>query len=192
VRIGPQFACELPDGTDLAARLSASGFDPARVDRLALSHLHFDHVGGSHLVPGAEVLVQRAEWRAVEADVEHREYLSPPELGERLRLIDGELDVYGDGRVRLVPTTGHTAGHQSLFLRTDEGRDLVLTSDACYLARALAARTPPPSAFDRAAQLAVYDELARLAAGGARLIFGHDPEQWPTGSAGDAVVELAG
>ena len=32
----------------------------------------------------------------------------------------------------LVPTYGHTPGHQSLRVRAGKGAELVLTADACY------------------------------------------------------------
>ena len=48
------------------------------------------------------------------------------------RPVDGEHDVFGDGTVVLIPTYGHTPGHQSLRVRAGKGADLVLTADACY------------------------------------------------------------
>jgi glyoxylase-like metal-dependent hydrolase (beta-lactamase superfamily II) len=37
------------------------------------------------------------------------------------RMIDGEHDVFGDGTVVLLPTFGHTPGHQSLLVRAGVG-----------------------------------------------------------------------
>jgi len=157
-----------------------------------LSHLHFDHVGGSGLVGNAEIVVQRAEWLAAIADVDGETYMAADlDSGRRLRLLDGEWDVFGDGRLLLLPTAGHTAGHQSLLVRTDGGGELVLCSDACYLRRSLQALALPPYALDREAQLQVFDRLRRLESAGAQLIFGHDPEQWPTGPDDDRIAELA-
>ena len=48
------------------------------------------------------------------------------------RAIDGEHDVFGDGTVILMPTYGHTPGHQSLLVRAGKGARLVCASDACY------------------------------------------------------------
>jgi glyoxylase-like metal-dependent hydrolase (beta-lactamase superfamily II) len=189
--ITPDFDCDLPAGTDLGERLASCDIDPADVDLLVLSHLHFDHVGGSGLAPEAELVVQRAEWLAAVADVEGDVYM-PADLDDerRLRLLDGEWDVFGDGRVIVLPTAGHTAGHQALVLRTDDGGELVLCGDACYLRRSLETLTLPPYAFDRQAQLEVFARLRRLQSAGARLFFGHDPEQWPTGLDDDCVMDL--
>ena len=43
-------------------------------------------------------------------------------LGHKLRLVDGEHHVFGDGSVVCLPTEGHTPGHQSLRLRLDSAR----------------------------------------------------------------------
>jgi N-acyl homoserine lactone hydrolase len=48
-RIGPlakAFTIEFHAGDELAERLAARGVDPARIDCMINSHLHFDHVGG--------------------------------------------------------------------------------------------------------------------------------------------------
>jgi N-acyl homoserine lactone hydrolase len=191
--VAPDIECYLPEGTNLRERLEACDVDVADVDMLALSHLHFDHGGGSCLVGGAELVVQRSEWQAALADVKGEIYMSGDlDPGRTLRLLDGEYDVFGDGRVVLVPTTGHTAGHQSLRVRTDDGGELLLCGDACYFERSLRLLAPPPHAFDRDSQLEGFERLRRLESTGARMIFGHDPRQWPTGPGDDRIVELSG
>jgi N-acyl homoserine lactone hydrolase len=191
--LAPDFDCDLPKGTDLSERLEACDVDPASIELLALSHLHFDHTGGSGLVGNAELVIQRTEWLAAVADVDGQTYMPADlDIERSLHLLDGEWDVFGDGRVRLLPTAGHTAGHQSLLVRTDDGGELLLCGDACYLRRSLQTLALPPHAFDRDAQLEVFERLRRLESAGARLLFGHDPEQWPDGPDDDRLVELSG
>ncbi len=48
--LATDFDCDLPKGTALDERLGACGIDRSEVDFLALSHLHFDHVGGASLL----------------------------------------------------------------------------------------------------------------------------------------------
>jgi len=190
--IAPAFDALLPEGTNLAERLEACGVAVDDVDFLALSHLHFDHGGGSRLLPAAELLVQRTEWMAAIADVEGENYLPADVDRDRTpHLLDGEHDVFGDGRVTLLPTTGHTAGHQSLLVKMDDGGELVLCGDACYFERSLRRLALPLHSFDRTTQLEGFRRLGELESSGARLIFGHDAGQWPSGPDDDFIVELS-
>jgi glyoxylase-like metal-dependent hydrolase (beta-lactamase superfamily II) len=169
-------------GDDIKSNLEAIDRDPAKVDAIIVSHLHFDHVGGNELVPNATVIVQRPEWEAgMSPDSESRFgfYKADYDKGHKVKQVDGEHDVFGDGSVVCLPTYGHTPGHQSLKVRTDKG-DVVLTGDACYFCRTLKERRLPTRVFDRDLMLASLDRLEGLERAGARLVFGHDPTFWKT------------
>jgi glyoxylase-like metal-dependent hydrolase (beta-lactamase superfamily II) len=89
--------------------------------------------------------------------------------------------VFGDGTVVVVPTPGHTVGHQSLLVRASTAADAdsaLLVGDACYPRRMLTTRVTPHFTIDVAGQLASYDPLERHRAQGARLIFSHDIDEW--------------
>jgi glyoxylase-like metal-dependent hydrolase (beta-lactamase superfamily II) len=101
------------------------------------------------------------------------------DLGHKLRLVDGEHDVFGDGSVVCLPTHGHTPGDQSLRLRLDSG-EVVLAADARYFCQTLRERRLPRNMYHREAMLASLDRLEALEQGGARIFFGHDPEFWQT------------
>jgi N-acyl homoserine lactone hydrolase len=185
-RLGPRltalFEFDYHPGEEVGARLAALGRDPAGIGILINSHLHFDHVGGNAQIPNATMLVQRAEWEAgMDPDIAARRGFDRRDfdLGHKLRLIDGEYDVFGDGSVVCLPTYGHTPGHQSLKLRLDSG-EIVLAADSCYFCRTLKERRLPRFAHDKAAMLVSLERLARLEAGGARIFFGHDIEFWRT------------
>ena len=167
-------------GEEISARLTALGRDPAKIDLIINSHFHFDHVGGNAQIPNATLLVQRREWDAgMDPDSAAKRGFNPRDfdLGHKLRLVDGEHDVFGDGSVVCLPTHGHTPGHQSLKLRL-AGGDIVLAADSCYFCRTLRERRLPRFAYDKEAMLVALDRLAALEAGGARIFFGHDPEFW--------------
>jgi glyoxylase-like metal-dependent hydrolase (beta-lactamase superfamily II) len=176
------FPAEFAPGEEIAARVASRGVPVARIDHVVLSHLHFDHAGGLATVPNARVVVQRREWAAGQ-DPERATALSFAtkdfDHGHDLLLVDGEHDLFGDGRVVCVPTYGHTPGHQSLRIRLDGG-EVVLTSDACYLRRTLEADHLPPQPFDRDAMRASLGRLRALRDAGARLVYGHDAEDWKT------------
>jgi glyoxylase-like metal-dependent hydrolase (beta-lactamase superfamily II) len=174
------FTVERTAADDVAARLAALDVDAARVDWLVNSHLHFDHTGGNALVPNARLVVQRSEWEAGhDADAMRANHYDPRDydLGHALLAVDGAHDLFGDGRVVCVPTPGHTPGHQSLRVRLDSG-DVVLTADACYLRRTLEALLLPAIVHDAETMRASLRRLGALRDAGARLIYGHDPEDW--------------
>jgi N-acyl homoserine lactone hydrolase len=182
-RIAGLFAFDYHPGEEISARLAALGRDPAKIDLIINSHFHFDHVGGNALIPNATMVVQRREWDAgMDGDIAVRRGFNPRDfdLGHKLRLVDGEHDVFGDGRVVCLPTHGHTPGHQSLKLRLDSGGEVVLAADSCYFCRTLRERRLPRFVHDRDAMLLSLNRLAALEANGARIFFGHDPEFWQT------------
>ena len=107
-------------------------FDPDKIPRDVLcvinTHLHFDHCGGNRLFAGTPIHVQRAEREAARA-----EGYTIPEWVE----FDGATYVEHDGEaeilpgVRVLPTPGHTPGHQSVLVDTDDGL-VVLAGDVGY------------------------------------------------------------
>ena len=84
-----------------------------------------------------------------------------------------------------IPTPGHTVGHQSPEVRTDD-REVVLTGDACYFGETLETGRLPIFANDFEVQRQSPELLLTMAAAGAHLVFGHDPTQIPD----DTVVTL--
>ena len=184
-RLGPAarvFEVELRDGEDVAARLATLGVDPAEIRYLITSHLHFDHTGGHASIPNARVVVQRREWDAGhDADLMARNFFDARnyDTGHEVLAVDGEHDLFGDGRVVCLPTYGHTPGHQSLRVRL-AGGDVVLTADACYLRRTLEELHLPAIVHDPSAMLSSLHRLRALQQAGARIFYGHDPEFWAT------------
>ena len=82
----------------------------ADVTGAANCHLHFDHSGQNVRLTGVPIFVQRAEWEKVhEPDYTVPEWIDVPSL--TYELLDGEIEVAPG--LRLIPTPGHTAGHQS-------------------------------------------------------------------------------
>ena len=183
--LGPAAGFALPiieADEDVAGRLRAFGVDPDKIDYLINSHLHMDHCGGNAAIRNARLIIQKREWEAggIPELVQENIYLSHQyDLGHDRLEIDGEHDLFGDGSVVLVPTFGHTPGHQSLRVRLDSG-EVILTGDACYLRRTLEQLHLPSVVDDAEAMRAALLKLRTLRDAGARLIFGHDPEDWAT------------
>jgi N-acyl homoserine lactone hydrolase len=155
-------------------RLRAAGFDPADIAVIVTSHLHFDHCGGHLEVPNARVAVQGAEWSAAHGAPSVAYNADDFDLGHDVQLLDGAHDLFGDGRLVIEPTPGHTAGHQSLVVDAS----YVLVGDACYCRLALDTDGLPPVGFDLAQQRRGFAWLRQHEAMGRTLVFSHDLTQW--------------
>ncbi|MGA4838219.1 MBL fold metallo-hydrolase [Streptomyces sp. G45] len=117
--------------------LDAAGIDVRDVDTVVLTHLHEDHYGwsvgpdGEPFFPDARYLVQRAELAALAADDSAWGYVVEPlRRAGQLHEVDGRHVLRrGRGRLTLLPTPGHTPGHQSVLVEGGR-RDVVITGDA--------------------------------------------------------------
>lgn len=146
------------EGPWIAAALETAGFVPESVNVVAMSHLHFDHAGGllradgSRTFPHARIVAQKAEWEVALGDNPRlvASYVQP-----ELRLVetwgkqgwaDGEHEVMPG--VTVVPTGGHSTGHQAVVARGsgDGGRTLAFFGD--LLMRPWAANPRWVTAFD--------------------------------------------
>ncbi|MFG1907271.1 MBL fold metallo-hydrolase [Kribbella sp. NPDC048928] len=86
------------------------------VDAVVVTHVHLDHVGwmSDGVRPAflrAEYVVQRDEVEHTRSGSTYASRIRPIEEAGQLRVVDGETALRG---VRLLPTPGHTPGHQSV------------------------------------------------------------------------------
>jgi len=176
------------------ARLAARGLEPADVGLIVMTHLHVDHAASLRDFPGATVLVDEREWRAVHARgaafagyrrenldprLDYRLLRFPEPAATGLARLDQALDVFGDGSLRLLSTPGHTPGHLSVLARLSD-REALLAGDVIYTLAALREGRQPYRAVDRRAYLASVDVLAAYdrAHPEALVVPGHDMEAW--------------
>jgi N-acyl homoserine lactone hydrolase len=92
------------------------------------THLHFDHCGGNRLFAGTPIHVQRVELEAARA-VDYTILTWVEFEGATYVDHDGEAVIVPG--VRVLPTPGHTPGHQSVLVDTDDGL-VVLAGDVGY------------------------------------------------------------
>jgi N-acyl homoserine lactone hydrolase len=103
-----------------------AGIDPASIDLVVNTHLHFDHCGGNHLFAGKPIYVQHQELddATSQDDYTIREWVTAP--GVEYVPVDGELELLPG--VRLAPGPGHTRGSQIVVV--DSGpRPTVVVGD---------------------------------------------------------------
>ena len=174
------FSVHFREGEDIKSRLEQLDVDATKIEFLVNSHLHFDHTGGNELVPNAKIIIQERVWEAGRTpELMKANGYAPIDYdhGHLVQTVNGEHDLFNDGRIVTIPTFGHTPGHQSLKVRLDSG-DIVLTADACYLRETLTNLHLPHLIHDRAEMLNSLLLLRKLQRAGARIFYGHDPEFW--------------
>jgi glyoxylase-like metal-dependent hydrolase (beta-lactamase superfamily II) len=165
--------------------LETAGFAAATVDVVAVSHLHYDHAGGvltadgSRAFPRASFVAQLAEWRIalgenprLVASYDQPELTLVRDLGLS-GAVDGEAEILPG--VSVVPTGGHSAGHQGVVIR---GRDRTVAFFGDLCMRPWSANPKWVTAFDDFPldSVAIKASLfARAADEGWTVVLSHEP-----------------
>lgn len=151
----------------LASQLRELGLKPDDIRLVGLSHLHADHSGNVALFPHATFLVSPKELAWAGGPVTP-EGVRPDVVAalqrSRIRPVPGDLDIYGDGTVRLISTPGHTPGHHSLLVRLRQTGYVLLTGDVAHFQRNYDEGLVPIGNVSRAETLASILRVKGLAA----------------------------
>ena len=198
--------CRTTRGQDVVAQLHARGLEARDLRFAMMSHFHGDHAGGLQALAAdglSGVLTTTAEWTAVNSVKRVLEgYLDAQVNGPYgvTVLDDAEAvtmphvgkvwDVFGDGSVWLIPVAGHTRGQLAALLNTVEG-PLLMTFDASHLASNFVHRVVPGSTVDDGWAMDAIERLRALkeAYPAVRVIYGHEPTQWPKGAEQTVLAE---
>ena len=164
----------------LISQLPLAGVAPADIDVVVCSHLHPDHCGCNVFFPNATVMAQAKEIEAARAEnAASQGYLAVEwEHSQKLEKIDGERDLFGDGRITLLHMPGHTPGMMVAHVILDHDGAFVLASDAVAVRAHLDERYAPKNTWNIELAMTSIEAIARLQQDGATVTFGHDAEQW--------------
>jgi N-acyl homoserine lactone hydrolase len=158
--------------------LAGAGIGSAEITAVANCHLHADHSGQNALFPNIPIYVQPAEWDVAHGPEEYTilDWIDFP--GARYEQVAGEHEVAPG--IRILPTPGHSPGHQSLVIASTHG-PILLAGQAVYShgewtgldgAREGASRAMLPDAYAQSVE--------RLRALNPKhVLFGHDRRGWP-------------
>ncbi len=177
------------DSPPLVEVLAAAGFDPARIDTVINTHLHWDHCGGNTILagatarpafPSAKYYVQRGEWehahqRHPRDSVSYIEANYDPlvESG-RMCLLEGDAEIVPGIRATVVP--GH---NPNMMVVTAESRGQTFGFFSDLVPTAAHVTPTWVAAFDLA-PIHTIDSKFRWLGRAARenwvCGFGHDPD----------------
>ena len=172
------------------------GIDPAAVEDVVITHLHYDHAGTTASFPKARFHLQEGELHFATGHAMLDERTRQP--FEAADVVNMVQRVY-EGRVRLHQgdahlspglslhlVGGHTPGLQVVRVYTERGW-VVLASDACHFYENVESDRPFSITYDADAVIAGFETLRRLADSPRHIIPGHDPlvmQRYPAPSAG--------
>lgn len=170
--------------TPVGQGLTALGVDPAQVEDVIVSHMHYDHAGNHRLFPRARYHLQDTEMEfCTGRSMGHaalRAAYAAADVAEMVRKVfDGRVAFHA-GDDELAPGLslhhigGHTRGLQAVRVWTRRGW-LVLASDAAHLYANMDQGRPFPIVQDVAAMLEGHRTLKQLAGADDLVIPGHDP-----------------
>jgi len=114
--------------------LARTNLKPEEVDKLIITHLHFDHAANARLFHNARIYVQRKGWEsALNPPIHHRRVYDKELIflleDMDLCLVDGDKEVADGIKVVLLP--GHTKGLQGVLVKTAKG-DYLIAGDHFY------------------------------------------------------------
>ena len=160
------------------------GFDLTSINLAAFSHIHYDHVGVANELTNAKWLVQRGDYEVVAKGGTVPAY-DPALLAEikkrPTQVLDGDYDVFGDGKVRLISATGHTPGHQVLYVELADFGPLMLSGDLYHFRLSRDQRRVPMFNADKNQTLEAMDKVEALVAEtGATFWIEHDAALFET------------
>jgi glyoxylase-like metal-dependent hydrolase (beta-lactamase superfamily II) len=164
----------------LLPSLACVGVNPDDIDVVVNSHFHPDHCGCNEFFRKATIMVHAREIEAANAaGAEAAGYLRADlDHGQPVDPVNGDRDVFGDGKLVLIPLPGHTPGSIGAAVHLDRDGSFLLASDAVSLRENLDANTAPRNTWNVDALLNSFGEIRRIEKSGATVICGHDDAQW--------------
>jgi N-acyl homoserine lactone hydrolase len=151
----------------LIAQLNEIGVKADQIEFVGISHYHGDHTGQASAFPKAKLLIGAGDLAALKtatpptgtAPAHLKPWLSD---GAPVQALIEDLDLFGDGRVVVLMTPGHTPGHLSLLVKL-AGGNVLLSGDLWATHDDVLKDEMPDFNTSRAETLASRQRFSRLA-----------------------------
>ena len=140
---------------------------PEQIEFVGISHYHGDHTGQATQFPKARLLIGAGDFAALKS-AKPPGGSAPPHIQP---WIDGKAPVelltydfapFGDDRVQILMTPGHTPGHSTLLVKLATG-PVILSGDLWFSHSDALRETMPDFNTSRAETIASRERIARLA-----------------------------
>jgi glyoxylase-like metal-dependent hydrolase (beta-lactamase superfamily II) len=152
---------------------------------VAVSHAHFDHSGQVNDFPKATLIIQKSEVAAMADTKKASEHYIMGDLysshisGEKLtkvRIINGDVDLFGDGTMKTIETPGHTPGSMALLLNLKNAGPYILSGDQWHFTENHERQQVPTWNYDHDQTISSGQKLdAIIAKTHATLVIQHEP-----------------
>jgi glyoxylase-like metal-dependent hydrolase (beta-lactamase superfamily II) len=165
--------------------LAAIGVNPAAVEQIIVSHLHYDHCGNYELFPRARYHLQDCEMAYATGRCMCHALIRFPfdveDVVSMVRKVFAGRVVFHEGTEQMVPGItlhhigGHSKGLQCVRVKTRRGH-VVLASDATHLYAHINEGRVFPVTYSVAETLEGYTTIRKLADSPDHIVPGHDPQ----------------
>jgi glyoxylase-like metal-dependent hydrolase (beta-lactamase superfamily II) len=161
-------------------QLAQIGVRPEQIEFVGISHYHGDHTGQATQFGKATLLIGAADFESLKR-TPPPEGAAPPHIAPWIagslpvQALREDKDIFGDGRVVMLMTPGHTPGHSALLVKLATG-PVILSGDLWFSHSDALRGTMPDFNTSRAETVASRERIARLAEKlDAMIILQHEP-----------------
>ncbi|KYH31792.1 N-acyl homoserine lactonase family protein [Neomoorella mulderi] len=151
--------------------------EPVQVEKVILTHLHWDHSSSLKLFPSSSIYVQKSELDYIKSHLfsypsanrfyPEREYLHHLQSLPGIKVIDGDMEI--SPGVWAIKMGGHTPGSQIVAIETNK---VIIAGDVCPMYRNLEEDLPGGIFYSLTESLTALQKLKAMVG---MIVPGHDP-----------------